>query len=274
MAKNFILEIGTEEIPSNFIPPALNEMVEKGRKLFENQRLAFKEMKTWGTPRRMILSVAGLNETQVESISEVMGPPKAVAYDAAGQPTAAAIGFAKTQGVALSALQVKRTNRGEYLCIIQQAPRQSTSKLLKSLLPQLISCITFPKTMRWNEEGVRFVRPIRWILALYGEQVIQFRYAGVASGRLSYGRRALGKKPVVIKNVSSYQKQLKEHGVVVSVADRTAKTSTQLERLARGVSGALPKDDELLEQAVFMVEDPVALRGNFDPVFSAFRRRS
>ncbi len=267
MSKDLILEIGTEEIPANFIPPALDEMVEKGRQLLESQRIAFQQIEVWGTPRRLVLSIAGLSETQAESKSEVMGPPKAVAYDATGQPTAAALGFAKAQGVALSALQIKQTDRGEYLCAIQRAPRQATSKLLKTLLPQLISSLTFPKTMRWNAEGTRFVRPIRWIVALYGDQVIPFRYAGVTSGKLSYGRRALGKKPFAIKSSSSYQKQLKDHGVIVSVAERRARITTQLERLARQMSGVFPRDKELLEHTVFMVEEPVALCGNFDPVF-------
>jgi len=267
MPKDLILEIGTEEIPANFIPPALAEMVEKGRKLFENQRIVFEEMQAWGTPRRLVLSITGLSETQAESKSKVLGPPKAVAYDATGQPTLAALGFAKAQGVALSALQIRKTDRGEYLCAVKQAPRQTTSKLLKSLLPHLISSLTFPKTMRWNTEGTRFVRPIRWIMALYGDRVIPFRYAGVASGRLSYGRRALGKKPVAIKSTSSYQRQLKGRGVIVSVADRRARVTAQLEQLARRMSGVLPRDEELLEQTVFTVEDPAALCGNFDPVF-------
>jgi glycyl-tRNA synthetase beta chain len=266
-AKDLILEVGTEEIPANFLPPALHDFGEKGRQLFESQRLAFKEMQTFGTPRRLVLSVIGLSEAQAESQSEVMGPPKTVSYDATGQPTAAALGFAKAQGVAVSDLQVKKTQRGEYLCAIQQAPRQATFKLLNNLLPQLISSLTFPKTMRWNEEGTRFVRPIRWILALYGKEIVPFRYAGVQSGRLSHGRRALGNKPVVIKNVSSYQQQLKAHGVIVSVSDRLASTLKQLDRLARDIGGVLPDDRELLEQTVFMVEEPVALRGNFDPLF-------
>ncbi|HXC62128.1 MAG TPA: glycine--tRNA ligase subunit beta, partial [Nitrospiria bacterium] len=267
MSKDLIFEIGTEEIPANFIPPALDEIMEKGRQSFENQRIAFDKIQAWGTPRRLVLSIIGLSETQAESSSEVIGPPKAVAYDATGQPTAAAIGFAKAQSVALSALQIRKTDRGEYLCAVKRAPRQATSKLLKILLPQLISSLTFPKTMRWNAEGIRFVRPIRWIVVLYGDLVIPFRYAGVASGRLSYARRALGKKPVAVKNASSYQKQLKDHGVVVSVDDRRAGVTTQLERLARQMSGVLPRDEELLEQTVFMVEEPVTLCGNFDPVF-------
>src|SRR5437867_1523305 len=126
MSKDLILEIGTEEIPANFISPALDEIVEKGRQSFESQRIAFNKIQASGTPRRLVLSAIELNETQAESKSEVMDPPKAVAYDATGQPTAAAIGFAKAQSAALSALQIKKTDRGEYLCVIQQAPRQAT----------------------------------------------------------------------------------------------------------------------------------------------------
>jgi glycyl-tRNA synthetase beta chain len=267
MDKDLILEIGCEEIPANFIPPVLSEMAEKGRQLFRNQRIPFKEMQAWGTHRRLTLSVTGLGRTQAESVSETIGPPKAIAYDAAGQPTAAALGFAKAQGVPLSALQIKRTDRGEYLCAVVHAPRQVTSRLLRSLLPQFISSLTFPKTMRWNADGSRFVRPIRWIVALCGDRVIPFRYAGVNSGRLSYGGRALGSRTFAVKSPASYQKQLKDHGVIVAAAERRAVITAQLEHLASLVKGVIPRDEDLLEQTVFMVEEPVALRGNFDPVF-------
>ena len=267
MSSDLILEIGCEEIPENFMPTTLHEMVEKGKQLFQSHRIPFEGIRAWGTHRRLALSITGLDSIQAESQSEILGPPKTIAYDAKGQPTAAALGFAKSQGVSLSTLQIKRTDRGEYLCAVLQAPRQTTAKLLKSLLPQFVSGITFPKMMRWNAEGTRFVRPIRWIAALYGNQVIQFSYAGVKSGRLSYGGRASGNMPFAIKSPASYQKQLKDHGVIVDPADRHLRITSQLELLARRVKGILPRDEELLERTVFMVEDPTALRGNFDPVF-------
>ena len=177
-AAQLLLEIGVEELPYQFIAPALAVLKDSAEQLFKDQRLAFQSARTLGTPRRLTLVVEGLATQQTSMVKETMGPSKAVAFDPAGQPTRAATGFATGQGVAVQDLQIRRTPKGEYLFAVKQEQGRPANVVLKELLPQLIAKLSFPKAMKWNSAGVRFARPVRWLVALYGGATLPDRSCG------------------------------------------------------------------------------------------------
>jgi len=162
MAKELLLEIGTEEIPARFLPPALEEMAVSFRKLLDAERIGVGEILTWGTPRRLALVAREVAEAQAEVTQEIIGPPKAVAVDAAGQPTPAAAGFARAQGVAVSDLMEVDTPRGVYLALKKSTTGRPTAERLPELLPGFILGLSFPKSMRWGSETITFARPNHW----------------------------------------------------------------------------------------------------------------
>ncbi|TKB64626.1 MAG: glycine--tRNA ligase subunit beta [Nitrospira sp.] len=164
-AAELLLEVGVEELPYQFIAPALAALKESAEQLFKDQRLAFQAVRTMGTPRRLALVVEGLATQQASMVKEAMGPSKAVAFDQAGQPTRAATGFAAGQGVSVQDLQVRQIPKGEYLFAVKHEEGRPTNVVLKEFLPQLISKLSFPKAMKWNSTGVRFARPVRWLVA-------------------------------------------------------------------------------------------------------------
>ena len=182
MGSELLLEIGTEEIPARFLPPVLEEMAVSFRKMLDAERIGVGEILTWGTPRRLALVAREVAEAQAEVTQEIIGPPKAVALDAAGQPTPAAAGFARAQGVAVSDLIEVDTPRGVYLAVKKSTTGRPTAERLPELLPGFILGLSFPKSMRWGSETITFARPIHWILARYGGAVVPFEVGDVTSG--------------------------------------------------------------------------------------------
>ncbi len=168
--KELLLEIGAEEIPAGFVPQALIDLENLARKELEANRIDFSGMKTFGTPRRLILFVESVSEKQKDEEIKKIGPSKQAAFDPKGNPTQAAIGFAKSQSVEVDSLQVIQTEKGEYVCAIKQEPGKATKEILSSLLPKWILSIPFQKSMRWADVSIRFARPIHWILASLGER--------------------------------------------------------------------------------------------------------
>ena len=263
MSKELLLEIGCEEIPSDLIPPALSELKERTEKLLKEARIPASEVKTYGTPRRWVVYVPDLPEQQTAYSTEILGPAKAVAYDAQGIPTHAALGFAKSQGVPVTALETKKTPKGEYVFILKTEKPQPAQKILRSLLPQLIGGISFPKTMRWLGGDTRFARPIRWILALYGGKVIPFTYAGLESTNRSFGHRLMAPRSFAVRDWRSYLIQTKRCGVIMDQEERTQRISRDLASLAKSHGGLVLKDEDLVSQATYMTEYPVVLCGSF-----------
>ncbi|HSE57938.1 MAG TPA: glycine--tRNA ligase subunit beta [Nitrospiraceae bacterium] len=268
--RDFVLEIGTEELPYQFIAPALRSLQDLTARLLAEQRLAFEAVSTAGTPRRLAVEVRGLATGQASAVKEAMGPPKSAAYDSSGQPTKAALGFAASQGVSVSDLEVRRMPKGEYLFAVKQETGEPTESVLRAQLPLLIQSLSFPKAMKWNETGFRFARPIRWVLALFGEKVIPFEIGGIESGRLTFGHRFVGgsatarSSGIVVKQASSYRSLLEQQGVVADPGRRRALIEEQLQALARKAKAELRMDHELLEQATYAVEYPSAILGEFD----------
>src|SRR5437016_7012603 len=265
-AHELLLEIGTEELPSQFVPPALAELNERATQLLKDARLHHGTIKTLGTPRRLTLLVQELADHQAPVSTEVMGPSKAVGFDAQGQPTNAAIGFAGSQGVPVTSLEVRPTPRGDYLFAVKREPGRTTAMLLPGFLTELVGGLSFPKAMRWNETNVRFARPVRWLLALYGGKPVRFQLAGLTSGDRTFGHRFLSPdRPLRVKDFRSYEKPLEKAGVIVDPAKRQATMVCQMDRIAKQKKGLLHADEVLLEQAVFSVELPQAIIGSFDP---------
>lgn len=261
--KELLFEIGTEEIPSVYMADALRDLGEVADRLLREARLSFTRVRTLGTPRRLVLHVAGLAEKQADEVREVVGPPKAVAYDAAGKPTAAALGFARAQGLPVAQLGIRTTERGDYVVARKKVKGSKTTEVLPGLLPKVITSLTFPKSMRWGDSTLRFVRPIRWLLALYAGRVVQFEIEGIRSTDKTYGHRFLAPKPIPIRTFREYLTKL-EKGFVIVDQDRRRDLVKRLVAKAAGQVGGEPLvDPDLLEQVTHLVEYPTLVRGSF-----------
>lgn len=265
-----LLEIGTEELPYEFIGPALDSLKQHVEQALLEGRLASQSVRTYGTPRRLVLVVSGLSTHQAAVVKEVMGPSKNVAFDSSGQPTRAAIGFAAGQGVPVDSLQVRQTPKGEYLFAIKQDAGRPTKLVLLDLLPQLIGQLSFPKAMKWNETGVRFARPVRWLLALFGGRPLPIEAAGIKAEDRTFGHRVMGGgRPIRVRDFKSYCLALERHGVLVEPDRRRTVIEGQLERLANQAGVGVYADASLLDQAVYTTEWPYSVMGSFKPEYLA-----
>jgi len=269
MATDLLIEIGTEEIPARFIPPVLEEMQQTFQKRLEQERIGVGEIKTMGTPRRLALLATGVAPRQAESMAEIIGPPRAVAYDAAGNPTQAAKGFARAQGVEVEDLTVVETEKGAYLAVKKHAAGLPTAERLQAFLPEWILSLSFPKSMRWGSLNISFARPIHWLVAIFGTEVIPFTVGNISSGAVTYGHRfqAPGAIPLTSASASAYLEALRRAHVLVDPEERRASLVQQLEDAARGVQGRIVPNPELLQENTFLVERPNVTLGNFEPHF-------
>ncbi|MBI1824213.1 MAG: glycine--tRNA ligase subunit beta [Nitrospirae bacterium] len=265
--KEFLLEIGVEEIPSNLLPIGMKTLENIAGKMFKENRLEFEGMKSYGTPRRLILHVKKLADKQAEVSEEIVGPPKKISYDESGNLTQTGIKFAQGQGVAIKDLKVKVTAKGEYLSAIRKKPVLNSAVLLKSALPELIQSVTFSKSMVWGPSRIRFVRPIRWIVALYGEKTIPFQLGEVKTAPISYGHRFLGPRPVRVKNFLGYERQLRKQYVLIDPEERKACILKNALQLGNRAGGRAEITEEFLDQAVNLTEFPVVFKGDFDESF-------
>ena len=263
-----LLEIGVEELPYQFIAPALTTLKDSAEQLFKDQRLSFHSIRTLGTPRRLTLVVEGLAALQTSMVKEAMGPSKSVAFDPAGQPTRAAMGFAAGRGVSVQDLQVRQTPKGDYLFAVKQEEGRPTKVVLEELLPQLIAKLTFPKAMKWNSTGTRFARPVRWLVALYGGATLPIAAVGITAGNKTEGHRVLGSaKGLVVRDAESYLKGLERQGVMADPQRRRHMIEEQIAALCKEAGFVLNVDEALLDQAVYTTECPNAIIGSFKPAY-------
>ncbi len=263
MARNFVIEIGTEEIPARFMASALNQMDEMTRGWLTTNRLAFEDVSAYGTPRRLAVYISGLAEKQEEFTEEVKGPAKKAAFDAEGNPTKAAEGFARGQGVNVNDLIVKETPNGEYVYAVKKVTGRETNQILSAFCIDLVNGLSFPKPMRWGSCEMRFARPIRWLLCLFGSDVIDFEIEGLPSGRITFGHRFLSMGPIELADASDYSAVLKENYVLVDQNARKQVIWEQVAALAYEEGGMVEQDDELLEEVTQLLEYPTALCGTF-----------
>lgn len=260
MAKDLLLEIGTEEVPAHFMPGILAQLKEKATAKFQEMRLDFDEVTSLGTPRRTALLVKNLAETQQGASSEYKGPSTAIAFDKDGNPTKAAIGFARGKKVDVADLVVK----DGYVYAVSSEEGKQTVELLPTLLKELVEGLNFPKNMRWGDLDFRFVRPLRWLVALYDEEVIDFTVANVTSGRVSRGHRFLSEGDFTINKASDYEQACKDAFIIVDQEKRRDIIKAQIEEIAKAHNGHAEITEDLLEEVIYLVEYPTALCGTFE----------
>jgi glycyl-tRNA synthetase beta chain len=265
--KELLLEIGTEEIPAGFVPQALKDLESLAKRELEAKRIDFSGIRTLGTPRRLVLVIQSVSEKQRDEETKRIGPSKQAAFDANGNPTKASIGFAKSQSVPVESLTIVQTEKGEYVCAVKKESGKPTLELLSSLLPGWILSIPFQKSMKWADVPIRFARPIHWIVALFGGEVVPFKVGNIQSGKMTYSHRFMHPGPIHVKDFQSYLQKLRESSVIVDPAERKKKIENEMIREGAKVSGRVLRDEELLDEVNFLVEYPVALCGAFDNKF-------
>ena len=264
MTKDLLIEIGTEEIPAGFLPPALAKWREAVARLLEESRLTHGEARSYGTPRRLVLVVEEVAERQADTIEERSGPFVAQAFDREGKPTKAGEGFARSCGVSLAELARESTAKGEKLVYRKQVTGKNSLEFLAAKLPGLIREIPFPKTMRWGEGELRFARPIHWILALLGGEVVPFSLDGIQSGRATRGHRFTHPQAIAVEGWADYMDALDRADVTVDPGLRQELIEKQIARLAEELGGEAVPEAGLVEEVTWLTEDPIAVTGHFD----------
>ena len=265
MSKDLLLEIGTEEVPAHVMPHLLVDLKRLAGDMFAERRLAYESLRTIGTPRRAALLVTGLAERQEDVSTETRGPSVAIAFDAEGNPTKAGAGFARGQGVEPSEL----IQRDGYVYAAVHEKGAETAQLLAELLPELIRAIPLPNSMRWGDLDFRFIRPIRWIVALYGTEVVPFTIANVTSGNTSRGHRTLAPQDFVIASPADYEAACEKAYIIVDQERRRAMITEQIAETAKAAGGTAEITPDLLEEVLYLVEFPTALSGAFEEKYLA-----
>lgn len=265
---DFILEIGIEEMPARFVP-RLGEDIEKiFRKLLTEQMIGFEDVKTYATPRRLSVAVLGMADTQKKVEEEVSGPPVRIAYDAEGKPTKACEGFARSQGISMDDIYTLKTDKGEYLAAKKTVGGADTINILPDLCLTAISSLSFPKKMKWGSLDFHFGRPLRWLLCLLGDKVVEFELAGMKSGRLTYGHRVMGPGPFEVPEASAYLDIIQNKcSVIISPAERANFVREQGNKLASELGGSVVWQENLLDEVSNLVELPRPIIGTFDESF-------
>ncbi|MCF6265203.1 MAG: glycine--tRNA ligase subunit beta [Desulfuromusa sp.] len=267
MSAELFLELGTEEIPAGFIPRALNDIQRLLCQELENARISYGEIRTFATPRRLAISIAGVARQQQRQELELTGPPVRIAFDAEGSPTKAAEGFARTNGVSVDELKTIKTEKGEYLFLSKVIEGGKSADHLAGILPRMIGKIPFKKSMRWKDLEVRFVRPIHWIVATYGGDIIPFCFGDVQSSNLSRGHRFMAPAEFSVSGAEDYITKAEQQHVIPQIEKRHQLIEEQLEVLAKQLGGKINPDDDLLEEVCFLVETPQALAGTIEERF-------
>ncbi len=260
---SLLLEIGTEEIPARFVQELLDQLQDSAREKLQSLRIDFRGIITLGTPRRLVLIVKGISEQQRSDKRTIYGPPRNVAFDSEGNPTKAAIGFARSQGVDIKDLRIGKKDKGEYVMVEIEEKGKEIKTLLPEMLKELILNLHLPKSMRWADVDIRFIRPIQWISALYNGDVVDFEIDGYSSGNLSYGHRFLNPGSFTFSSVDEFINRLEENNVVVDHHRRKKIIEQQLHELAQKAGGRIRIDNELLDTVNFLVEKPFSVLCEF-----------
>ena len=262
---DILFEIGAEEIPAGMVPPALRQLEADLARALDEARLSHGEVRAVGTPRRLAVWARDVAPRQSDARSEALGPPVAQAYDALGNPTAAAVGFARSQGVEVSALERVQTPKGERVAVRKVEKGRPAGAVLPGLLERLVAGLRFRKAMRSGGDDITFARPVRWLLALHGGKPLRVRFGEVVSGAVTYGHRFVS--PRAIRpggKPEDYVARLRRASVIVDPAERRETIAREVERAARKAGGRVRPDEALLDQVTFLVEHPTAVAGSFD----------
>ncbi len=263
----FVCEIGTEEMPARFLLPAVEQLQALLEEALSEAMIEHAKVECYATPRRLVAYCPSVSPMQGEKVIKVRGPAVNIAFDRNGNPTKAAIGFARSHGITVTELRIEETERGAFVVAEKVIGGGATSEVLSELLPAVIAKLSFPKMMRWGSLNFKFGRPIRWLVALFGDEVIRFELAGLQSDRISRGHRVLCEHPVIIHSAEGYFDALHKAHVIVKHNERMELIRAQVERLAKSIGARAFITDELLSEVTFMTEHPTAVIGAFDECF-------
>jgi glycyl-tRNA synthetase beta chain len=262
---DLLFEIGAEEIPAGFVPPALEQLERDLSKALDDARIAHGEVKALGTPRRLAVYARELAARQTDATSQAFGPPVTQAFDAEGKPTPAALGFARSQGVDVSALERAQTPKGERVAVTKVEKGRKVEQVLPALLEKLLLGVRFRKSMRSRFDDVTFARPVRWIAALHGGKPVKVRFGEVVSGKVTFGHRFKAPRAIPLKGTpEDYVKKLRKAHVVVDPAERRALVEKEIARAAKAAGGRVLENPGLLEEVTNLVETPTAIAGEFE----------
>lgn len=265
--RDYILEIGTEEIPAGFVSWALEEILGIAKTEFETRRLNFDSMKSFATPRRIVLYVRDLAEKQEDLTEELKGPTWQQAFDANDLPTKAAKGFAKSKNVSVDDLQKRNVGGTDFAVAVLKKEGLPSAEVLKEAAPAVIRRLVFPKNMYWDETFVRFARPIRWILSLFGSEVVPFSYGTLEAGRVTRGHRFMGSRKIEIKSTDEYFGKLFDNSVIIDPEKRREKMLAGISAIEKEIAARAELDESLVEENLYLVEYPVPFAGRFDESF-------
>ena len=262
---DLLFEIGAEEIPAGFVPPALKQLCDDLTRLLAEARLAHGEVKAVGTPRRLAVWARAVAAKQADARTEALGPSVAAAFDAGGQPTQAALGFARSQGVEVAALERVETPKGLRLAVTKVEQGRKAEQVLPELLTRLVGGLKFRKAMRSRHDEVTFARPVRWLTALYGGKPVKVRFGEVASGKATSGHRFMAPKAIALKGTpEDYLAKLEKAFVMADPVVRKAAVEKGLAAAAKKAGGVVRPDPSLVEQVTYLVEHPTAIMGEFE----------
>lgn len=267
MSGEFLLEIGTEEIPATFVTGALEWLENQFAHSLNANRIDHGTIRTYATPRRMVLHAQDVAVMQADIQVEKTGPPAASAFDEHGNPTKAALGFAKSQGVNIEALVIVQTSKGKQVAVRKTEAGRPTIEILPDIVPDLLEKMPFPKTMRWMDLDVRFARPIHWIVALLDGEIVPFRYGNIKSGDVSTGHRFIGPRTFQVSSFEDLKQKLGLQGIILDPAERREEITNQVAELATSIGLRIFDDPKLLDEINFLVESPRALMGEFSETF-------
>lgn len=265
--KDLLFEIGTEEIPARFMPKALTDLSSYVEEELVSAHIGYLEIKVECTPRRFVINVTGLSDAQKDSVEIFKGPSKSQAFDQEGRPTKAAEGFARSKGVDVSDLKIKKVNGTEYIAVEKREKGQATESILPQILDKIFKRLSFQKSMYWADPTVRFARPVRWIMALYGESLVNVEFGRVKSDFYSRGHRFMGADSILIKDPSAYKKAMKDNFVITDPEERKDMILKGIAEVERELGAKVEVDPELLEENVHLNEWPVVFYGSFDKDF-------
>ena len=265
--RNVLLEIGTEEVPARFIPEILQTLESAARNEFASARIQFGSAAAYATPRRLALILRNVEEKQQDLVSRFRGPAWTTAFDANGNPTRAAHGFAKSRGVPIEMLVPEEQDGVRYACAVVSEPGKPALEILPELLPAIIRKLVFPKNMFWDSPSVRFARPIRWIVAMADRDVVPFEYGGISSGSVSRGHRFMGARNIAISDAENFMEQLYDNHVILDQEKRRQKMLSGISILENEMGGGVELDPEVINENLYLVEYPVPFFGSFDRKF-------
>ncbi|MDM8514980.1 glycine--tRNA ligase subunit beta [Desulfobacterales bacterium HSG16] len=264
---HFLLEIGTEEIPAGYIVPALNALKSSLVKKLDKARIDHGTAEIFGTPRRLAIIIADVEDRQKSMTTELIGPPAKIGFDENGQPTVAGKKFAEKAGIPIDKIEIKETKKGSYLAAIVNDPGRESIAVLADILPDTITGIPFPKTMKWADFGIRFARPIHTVIALLGDTVVSFVLENIKSSNKTSGHRFMHPEPVVVLSAADYKETLRKAHVIVDIAERREEVEKEVVRAAESLGGRILPDEALLDEVTNLVETPIAVGGRFDENF-------